>query len=335
MQERSPKREKVSLKDYSYFATGGGCSEFFAPKTTLELAQIIEKLSEEDKPYFLLGGGTNSLVSDEPWPHAVISFHELSHLKVVQNTIQAGAGATNSAISTLAKEHGLLGAHWMFRLPGQIGATCRMNARCYGGEISEIVSHIVVVTPAGEILRYGPDEGVRQKFISYKNTDFMTSGEIIAEIEITLTKGGDPLAIAEKMQAIEDDRNGKHQFSFPSCGCVFKNDYRPEVSVPSGLLLDLAGAMGVKEGKAEISPYHCNFIFNKGAGSRDIVLLCDRMRELVYSKFGVWLDFEMELLGKFPKDLEEILAKKKAPMFKHSELEKARAIFHKKTTTEK
>ena len=34
-------------------------------------------------------------------------------------------------------------------LPGQIGASVRMNARCYGGEVSQIVKHVVNIDHFG------------------------------------------------------------------------------------------------------------------------------------------------------------------------------------------
>ena len=50
---------------------------------------------------------------------------------------------------------------------------------------------------------------------------------------------------------------------------------------------------------------HANFVFNLhgAASSRDIVELTLMMREAVYTRFGVWLEYEMEILGNMPDDL--------------------------------
>jgi UDP-N-acetylmuramate dehydrogenase len=95
---------------------------------------------------------------------------------------------------------------------------------------------------------------------------------------------------------------GKGQFAAPSCGCVFKNDYG--VGIPSGMLLDAAGAKGLTRGGAEVGSQHANFIFNrKEATDRNILELTFDLQDRVYNLFGVWLQYEMELLGEFAPDL--------------------------------
>ncbi len=318
-----------SLRDLSYFQTGGSFREFFSPSTVKEMAHVVRSLAERQIPYFLLGAGTNSLVSDEPWSGAVISFRQLKSEQVFGNNLVFGSGVENTHIARTAHKHGLAGAAWMYRLPGQIGATCRMNARCYGGEISQVVTKITAVKSSGEIVFYEQEE-IKSKFISYKNTDFMRSGELICEVTLSLHPCTDLNKQEQEMYQIEKDREKKKQFSLPSCGCVFKNDYHPEVSVPSGLLLELSGAKSLSHGKVHVSPYHCNFIFNDGGTSRDVLLLANRMRDLVYSHFGVWLEFEMETLGHFSEDLEEVIKETRPPKYNTEALSKARKIFSEK-----
>ena len=286
------------LRDFAYYATGGTCDALYEPRDLAALQTAVQEIAAKGQPYFLLGGGTNSLVLDEHFPGAVIVFRHLSELRCDGAGITCGAGVENSAVARLALEKGLAGAAWMYRLPGQIGGTVRMNARCYGGEISQIVRKVTVVTRAGEIRTYASPE---QIFRGYKDTVFMDNGDLVAGCEIELTAGGDPAAIQAQMLFCERDRVGKGQFTFPSCGCVFKNDYA--VGVSSGVLLDRAGAKGLRVGGAVVSPSHANFVFNRGAASRDILELSFAMRELVYETFGVWMDYEMEVLGALPADL--------------------------------
>lgn len=288
------------LKPYSYFATGGACKQIHEPESSGELAEILQRLHRDQGDYFLLGAGSNSLVMDERYEGEVILFHKLSQLSVESNRLHAGAGIENTAFSEFAWSQGLTGAGWMNRLPGQIGATVRMNARCYGGEVSQIVREIEVVTEKGAIKTY--QNSGSDIFRGYKDTMFMGNGDVITGIVAELAHG-DLDETRKLMDHCESDRVGKSQFNHPTCGCVFKNNY--QVGVSSGLLLDLAKVKSLSVGGAVINPDHANFVFNQGAGSRDILELTFLMREAVYREFGAWLEYEMEILGTMPEDLRK------------------------------
>ena len=131
------------------------------------------------------------------------------------------------------------------------------------------------------------------------------------------------------MDYCEQDRVRKGQFTFPSCGCVFKNDY--SVGVPSGLLLEHAGVHKLSRDRVQINPKHANFVFNKGASSREIIETTLHMRELVYQEFGVWLEYEMEILGDLPADLKTKIVEKRSPDRNEEKLSEIRRQFHKKS----
>ena len=280
------------LKDIAYYKTGGSCETLHLPESIEQLSEIVKNLHENSTPYFVIGGGTNSLVLDEHYPGDVIAFIKMKTIKVDGSQVFVEAGAENTATSLAAYEAGLEGISWMNRLPGQIGGTVRMNAKCYGGEISQVVDEVQVVTKTGEIKTYQNDGSL---FTGYKDTVFMNNGDIIASATIQL-EAGDSASIKEHMDHCERDRNSKGQFIYPSCGCVFKNDY--SVGVPSGMLLDAAGAHSLNKNSVALNPKHANFVFNKGAGSDEILEMTFNMRELVFRTFGVWLNYEMEILGK-------------------------------------
>ena len=284
------------LKAYSYYGTGGVCSELYRPTSVAELADAVKRSHLLGQPLIALGGGSNSLVLDEPFAGAFVVFQGLDQIVVTGDRLRVGAGVDNTRLADVALQHGLDGVAWMNRLPGQIGGTVRMNARCYGGEISQVVAEVTAVSRSGEVRTYRE----RSMFRGYKDTVFMTNGDFIASVELQLV-AGDKVEVARKMRACADDRIVKGQFDYPSCGCVFKNDYG--IGLPSGLLLEQAGAKALKHGGAEVSPLHANFVYNKGASSRDILELTLMMRELVYREFGVWMAYEMEILGSLPSDL--------------------------------
>ncbi len=288
----------MKLSHLSYFKTGGTCEALYAPASLSELQAALHKLRREHTPYFVLGGGTNSLVSDEHWQGAVLSLHRMTTIQHVDELVTCQAGLANNSFVEYCQAHSLTGAEWMTALPGQMGATVRMNARCYGGEISALVHQVTAVTADGEVQVYARP---REIFRGYKDTLFMRNSEIVAAVTLQL-RPGDKGAIAARMAEVADARVHQGQFLHPSCGCVFKNDY--EVGVPSGVLLDQAGVRQFSRKHVFISPQHANFIFNVGGSSEEIVALSFKMRDAVYRQFSVWLQYEMEFLGNFPPTLQ-------------------------------
>ena len=288
----------MKLSTLSYFKTGGTCDTLQTPTSLPELRAALRTLYHKRTPYFILGGGTNSLVSDTHWRGAVLALQRMTAISNTGELVTCQAGVANHTFVAYCHDHGLTGAEWMTALPGQIGATVRMNARCYGGEISALVQSVTAVTADGEVRVY---EQPQKIFHGYKDTLFMGNDEVVAAVTLRLRKG-DKDAIAARMAEVKGDRVRKGQFLHPSCGCVFKNDY--EVGVPSGVLLDKAGVQQFSQKRVFISPQHANFIFNIGGSSEEIVALSLKMREAVYRQFSVWLRYEMEFLGNFPAALQ-------------------------------
>jgi len=308
------------LKEISYYQTGGSFEKLYSPSSIEELADTMGEINAMGSPYFLLGKGSNSLVMDEHWTGAVVTFNRMTDYTVNGNTLVAQSGLENTRFAEICLAESLAGAGWMNRLPGQLGGTVRMNARCYGGEISQIVESISAVKKSGEIVTYDAQEA----FQGYKQTRFMNSGEVIGEIRFSL-KAGSQAEIEKQMSYCKTDREQKHQFLFPSCGCVFKNDYA--IGVPSGLLLDAAGVRQLSTETVEISPFHANFVFNKGATAREILETALHMREIVFETFGVWLAFEMEILGLVPEDLQRKVIELRKPNLQEGKLISLRKKF--------
>lgn len=287
--------EQAQLKPYAYYQTGGRCQVLYLPSTEQELLLALKDFQSRNLPYFVLGAGSNSLVLDQDYPGAVFCCRDLNHIRRVGDKIVCGAGIENNKLVEFAKEQGLSGLEWMYGLPGQVGGTVRMNARCYGGEVSEVADTIRTYTLDGHAKNYGPEV-----FRGYKDTLLMKQEEIVWEVEFSLQEATVDL---EKMNFCFQDRKSKGQFDYPSCGCVFKNNYN--VGRSSGALLEEVGAKGLARGLAKVSPYHANFVYNQGAISEDILLLTLEMRELVWEKLKIWLEYEMEILGKLPDGLSK------------------------------
>jgi UDP-N-acetylmuramate dehydrogenase len=86
----------------------------------------------------------------------------------------------------------------------------------------------------------------------------------------------------------------KQDFSYPSCGCVFKN---PD-NFAAGFLIDACGLKGLSKNGAKVSNKHANFILNTGnATYNDVDYLISQVRGKVYQKFSILLEEEIERWG--------------------------------------
>jgi len=325
-----PIYKNFHLKNLCYYKTGGFCKKLYQPQNEKELEEALKEIHKNGEKFFILGAGSNSLVSDEVWDGSVLNLAEMKKLELKDDCeIIAEGGVTNFALSEFALEKGLGDAAWMYGLPGSLGATVRMNARCYGGEISQIVTRIVSFDQKGIKKIYINTRHEKNIFSGYKDTIFMKNNEIISEVTVHL-KPAKRANLKEKMMSYYEDRKSKDQYEWPSCGCVFKNDYRKEVSVPSGLLIDSCGLKGSFVGGAVLSEKHANFIQNRGATSRDILELSLLIREKVWKDLGIWLEYEMEALGHFPQDLEQKMRERRVENFNQKKIAELQAKFQKK-----
>ena len=79
-----------------------------------------------------------------------------------------------------------------------------------------------------------------------------------------------------------------------TCGSTFKN---PENNKAWKLIKD-SGCAGMKVGDAYISKKHCNFFVNDGkAKSSDLEKLIFEVKNKVFSKTGIKLELELQIIG--------------------------------------
>jgi UDP-N-acetylmuramate dehydrogenase len=291
--------ERIPLATVGYYAIGGEARWVMHPRSVGELTAVLDRCRQRSLPVIIAGKGSNMLFSDEEFPGAVIVLDLMNRMfKVSDELFFCEAGVENTDAAIVLQEAGRSGGEWLYRLPGTIGATVRMNGRCYGREISAVTRSVVTVGLDGTV-RWRSAEEV---FLGYKETSLMRSPEIVVGAMLAFAEEDDPEAIGKRMQEYGDDRDAKHQFDFPSCGSVFKNSY--EAGRPSGQIFDALGFRSRREGGAQVSDHHANFIFNTGgASAADVLKLCAAMRTGAREKAGAALELELQCAGLFEKAL--------------------------------
>jgi UDP-N-acetylmuramate dehydrogenase len=282
----------------TYYGIGGVAEYYSQPRSVAELQHAIRWAKAQELPIAVLGCGSNALVSDGHLNALVIC---LSELKVCfwenDSVLYAEAGVSNTEIAEVCLDAGRNGATWMYRMPGHLGATVRMNARCFGGEISQIAVDIFTIDTHGKLkIHSGTDV-----FHGYKKTSLMDSPEVVVAARLKLNATSERADLLSHMLHCENERLAKHHFDFPSCGSTFKNNY--SVGKPSGQVFDACGLKGHKVGQSQVSQYHANFVWNLGGTTAASMLtLAAHMRECALTQQNADLELEVQPIGLFPNE---------------------------------
>ncbi|MDP8227972.1 MAG: FAD-binding protein, partial [Candidatus Electryoneaceae bacterium] len=191
-------------------------------------------------------------------------------------------------------ENGLGGWSKLAGIPGSVGGGLRMNAGAFRSFISDYVLDIDLMDWEGTARTIAKDE---IGFV-YRNAPGLED-TIILSAKFQLPFIGRDKAV-ETVESTIAERYRRNVMTIPSAGSVFKNP--PGESAAQ--LIESVGGKGMKicgsddTVRVEISPHHSNFIVNKNGGNAsDIYNLIDRIREMVYDRYGIRLELEIHTLG--------------------------------------
>jgi UDP-N-acetylmuramate dehydrogenase len=280
------------MKNHTSFKVGGKADIYFEPENIVELIKFISYLKEKSIPYFLIGNGTNLLVSDEGIRGAVVKLGDkMSSIQIEGERIIAECGALLSVLSKKAADCSLSGLEFASGIPGSVGGAVTMNAGAYGCEIKDVLERVEVLDSNLQLKVFDN----KQMEFGYRKSIIEKHGYIVIKSTFKLKKAN-TWDIKRHIDELTEKRQSKQPINLPSAGSVFK---RPE-GYFAGKLIEDAGLKGLTIGDAQISDKHCGFIINKGnASAKDIYNLIKHIQKTIYERFGVKLETEIKLLGKF------------------------------------
>ncbi len=278
---------------------GGKAELFVRPADTDDLVTLLSLARRRDLPVHVLGGGANTLVGDGGVPGVTVKLREEPE-KIADLdeslSIDLSAGAPSARLVQLAKEHGLLGAEWAAGIPGTIGGLTAMNAGTRAGEMKDNVTEVLLAGPDGA--SWVPAAQLR---FAYRHASL--GGRVVTRVRVRLAKG-DPAQIAASLEAMEKDRSyrkNSQPLSLPNSGSVFRNP----PGDAAGRLIEACGLKGAREGGAQISEQHANFIVNRGgATAKDVSTLMALAQRSVRERFSIPLALEVRLVGLFAPSTE-------------------------------
>ena len=294
IQFRGDVRFDEPLRSHTSFNIGGPADAYVAPRSEDDVSAVM-RLSGK-YPVFILGSGANILVSDSGVRGIVLDMRHLDGMSVDGSTISAFAGAQISDVSQFAAKHGLSGLEFIYSMPGSVGGSVWMNARCYGKSMSAVLTGTDIIDEKGIPRSVTPKE---EEF-DYKISPFQRKLWAITRASFDLKKG-DQRKMQIEMDGHRRDREAKGHFAAPSVGSIFKNDRR--FGMPTGKLIDGLGLRGLKSGGARVSDAHANIIVNEGeATAGDVLKLILLIETRVRDTFGFELEREVRLVGDWRKE---------------------------------
>jgi len=286
-----------SMKRYTSFSIGGVAEAVTKAENIYELQQLLSFLAAEIIPWRVIGRGTNLLVRDEGFPGVIVLLG--SGFQIIGDKVSTadssvilpvGGGCGLGRLSRHCMDQGLAGLEFTSGIPGSVGGAVLMNAGAWGGELSEVVRSVTLVTAETTIKLSGDDLSFTYRcwpgFVDYQGRG------VIVEAEFELSTG-DSTTIKEECKTLLDKRKQKQPLEYANAGSFFKNPHGDS----AGRLIEASGLKGKAIGGAMVSEQHANFIVNRGeATATDILSLMKIIQEKVMKDSGVKLDSEVHFI---------------------------------------
>jgi UDP-N-acetylmuramate dehydrogenase len=258
---------------------------------------LAENARLEEVPVFILGGGANIVVSDRGIRGIVFDTGAWKGQPVIseEEIIFKSGTSIDEAVEYTACA-GLSGLEFLAGMPGSVGGSVWMNARCYEREIADVL----VWT---EVIDFNEGKPQLKKVVTnaedfgYKRSPFQGKNNFILSACFKV-KYGNKKDILEEIEKNRKDRETKGHYLFPCAGSIFKNNR--DFGNPTGKIIDDLGLRGLQLGGAKVAPYHGNIIINSGgAKASEIRALLAEVAAKVKSAAGFILEPEIIFAGEW------------------------------------
>lgn len=298
-------KEYISLKDKSWFNTGGLARFWAEPVTQEQFANILKWANNNSLNTIIIGEGANILVTDNTIDSLVIKPKLKNIYDLGNNIIEAEAGVVFGDLINWCLNNKYLGLEEFSGIPGSVGGSVYINIHYFEFLLSNyLVGADLINKTTGEIIsvdnnwfNFGYNKSKLQEKLYYLvRARFRVN--IGSDLEVAYSKG----------RSYEIIRYRKTRYpNKNTCGSFFRNFYPEEVTLESAgkkmiyiaYYLDKLGIKGeLSVGGALVSHQHANMIINyNNSSSQDIINLVKKMQELVYNKYSLVPQPECQLIG--------------------------------------
>ncbi len=280
------------LAPYTSWKIGGPADALVTTETQAQLAELMRLCLRRKLPWWVVGAGSNVLVGDGGVRGIVIRLAgDFAAVKVHPEdgnvVVEAGGSAGMALVTAKAASAGAAGVGSLAGIPGTVGGSLRMNAGT-DREIGDFVRDVWVQSPS----RPEPHR-VSARYLYRHST---LERDVVVSAVTLAFPCADSRDVRQEMQTRLVRRKATQPISLPNAGSCFRNPDGGKAAA----LIESVGAKGWREGGAEVSSLHANFINNVGgATARDVATLLARIRGAVLDRCGIELLLEVHLVGVF------------------------------------
>jgi UDP-N-acetylmuramate dehydrogenase len=286
-------RRDVPLGPLTTYRVGGAAALLVEVAGDDDLRAVAEAVGSSGVEVLVVGKGSNLLVADAGFPGlAVVLGESFARIEVDGTTVRAGGAAPLPVLARRTVAAGLTGLEWAVGVPGSVGGAVRMNAGGHGSDVAATLARVRVCD-----LATGDDGVVPAADLSlgYRSSAVAAS-RLVVWAEFALAPGEVAAGEATLAEIVRWRR--EHQPGGQNAGSVFTN---PDGDA-AGRLVDAAGCRGLRQGTAQVSPKHANFVqADPGGSADDVAALIDEVRRRVRAAHGVDLHPEVRLVGFNPR----------------------------------
>ncbi len=274
-----------ALSNLCSFKLSGQLNELITIHSLEELRYIRQHYAS----IFVLGKGSNTLINPNHHYDAIIKLSpKLLEPRVSNQYLTVSASTSVNKLMTLCKQYELSGLEFCAGVPASIGGMVTMNFGCWGKEISQLITDIMVMTPSGEIQRISNSECQ----FSYRSSTIKKEDWIVLSCTLKLTKSRKALVEKEIKDAITQ-RLQKQPLREATFGSIFKN---PKTKYAAELI-ESAGLKGKQFDNITVSSKHANFLENtNNASYANAINAIQTIQKEVSKQNNIHLEPEVDLM---------------------------------------
>ncbi|MCF7800283.1 UDP-N-acetylmuramate dehydrogenase [Candidatus Babeliales bacterium] len=280
--KKTKAKRNIDLNSFTTFGIGGRAKYFFLIRNCFELSALAE---ETEGQFYLLGNGSNLLIKDGLITKPVVKLvDQFESIESRGETLEVGSSTLLSFLIKYCLNNKLSGLENLAGIPATVGGMLSTAASSFGTSIFDFLEKVEVMEKdTGKIYEIKKDK------IDYGYRYSSLYDKLIIKGYFKFVKSKDEMR--ERIKSVVKKRIALQDFSFPSCGSVFKNPY-PKAA---GALIEQVGLKGKCKGDVKISDKHANFILNLGKGTyQQANYLIQHIKDTVYEKKGIILEEEIQ-----------------------------------------
>ena len=282
------------LAPYTSLRVGGPADALIQVENIETLQHIQDICRTRHIPWFVLGGGSNLVIRDGGMRGIVLVMrgafrrYHLEPQDADNAYVHVGVGYSLSRLALGVARQGWSGLEFAYGIPGTVGGAMIMNAGTHMGDLSRVLVSARMLLPDGQIQELPASAlGLRYRGSSYPEKAIL--------LEATLcVQQGERQTLETVMRESYKKRQQTQPLWLPNAGSIFKNP----PGAAAGRLIESLGLKGTRQGGAEISTVHANFIVNVArATATDVEALMAHTRECVAQRYEMWLEPEVHIIG--------------------------------------